>query len=127
MLYPVTLLLTETIEIAKSIKTKHKIDHLSYLKIAKALVLLYLTSQLLVVLATYSGIGLVCLFIGTSAIAIASNDEILKSTMPAIAPQLSKLDLVVSTVTDAQASLLAALQPADYPRTLPQASPLNEK
>jgi hypothetical protein len=108
MLYPISLLTLEGVEIARSIEAKRSITPQNYIKIAKALAILYVTSQIIIVTQMYSGIGWSCLVLGLCSLAVASNDEFLKKSMPALAPQLANLDMIAQKVATLQSTFFKA-------------------
>jgi len=61
------------------IDSKKEISVKTYLQIAKALLLLYGTMQLIAILSIYNGLGWSSVLFGGVAIFIASNDSLIKS------------------------------------------------
>ena len=67
-------------KLARLIESKKEISVKTYIQIAKALLLLYGTMQLIAILSLYNGLGWSSVLFGGVAIFIASNDSLIKSS-----------------------------------------------
>jgi hypothetical protein len=92
MLYPIWLLLQQVLVIVKQMEHKQQISPRTLIAIVKAVIMLWLSSYLIQVLAMYQGMGYTSLALGSLALGISSSDSTIKEIAPAIAPHLSGLD-----------------------------------
>ena len=79
------------------------------LSLLRLLAMVIVVNQALAVLAAYSGLGYACLGLGLGALALASNDELLKRYIPVIAPHAVALGALVEQAGRIEAATLGGL------------------
>jgi hypothetical protein len=126
MLYPLWLLVQQVLTIVRQIEHKQSISPSTVVAVVKALLLLYVSSYLMALMAAYQGMGYTCLALGGLALSTSVSDSTVKAASPILAPHLTHIDAFIERLQSLEAVAMNAMgaahtSPAASSRTAPLA------
>ena len=103
-LYPMLKLSSSLMRIVNEYERTKRLTNQSVFDLAKTLVMLVASIQLLSVLSAYTTMGYSCLFMSAVALTISSNNQSLKFAAPILAPHMEQMDQLISTASSVDLS-----------------------
>ena len=105
-LYPMYKLALTLMAILQEWEKKKRLSTQSIFQLAKTIVLLIASGQILTILSVYATLGYTCLLAGGIAITVSSNNALIKKTAPVLAPHMAQLDQLMNTLSQTDFSMI---------------------
>eukprot|EP01032_Pedospumella_encystans_P016488 gene16488-18815_t len=103
-LYPMLKLSSSLMRIVNEYERTKRLTNQSIFDLAKTLVMLVASIQLLSILSAYTTMGYSCLLMSAVALTISSNNQSLKFAAPILAPHMEQMDQLISTASSVDLS-----------------------
>lgn len=105
-LYPMYKLALTLMAILQEWEKKKRLSTQSIFQLAKTIVILIASGQILAILSVYASLGYTCLLAGGIAITVSSNNALIKKTAPVLAPHMAQLDQLMNTLSQTDFSMI---------------------
>jgi hypothetical protein len=109
MLYPLYFVLQEVMQVLREFEVAHKLSPKHLFQIAKIVLILSTSAQILGILTMYTGLGYTCLVLGALALVIGAVTDLNKHAAPVLAPHMAQLDVLFAQVAALEGSILRAI------------------
>jgi len=109
LLWPIYLLSLDIITVVKDIEEKKGLTPVVTIKIIKSILLIFLVMKLLVILSMLNGIGYMCLIVGSGALFVSMSDQLIKSSVHVLSPNMLMLETMLDKVYSIENNLSVLL------------------
>lgn len=110
MLWPIYMIIMDVLRIVKTVEEKKGLTAEVVVQLVKSIILMYVVSQLLAILAAFNGVGYICLLTSAVALVVSTSDSLIKHFTPVISPNLALLDETLEQVTAFEKTLVRKMR-----------------